>query len=77
MYGRYSDNCQKYVQPFSPAVSCANESYNMNSPTTSLATVVSSYSYTCVRVLAATTIQGWHLSCSEFLTAWHLFEEIQ
>ena len=40
--------CQYFAQPLSPAVIHGNKSYNTNSPSTSLVTVVRKYSHTCV-----------------------------
>ena len=39
--------CQWFAQPLSPAVSCGNESYNMNDPSASPVMVVRKYSHVC------------------------------
>ena len=49
--------CQ-YAQPLSPTVSHGNDSYNTNSPSASVVTVIRNNSHTCARagLLAAATI---------------------
>ena len=55
--------CQKYAQPLSPAVSRGNDSYNTNSPSASVVTVIKIIRICgCVpRLLAAATIRGRRL----------------
>ena len=77
--------CQKYTQPLSSAVSCGNESYYTNSPTTSLVTVVRNHSQSC---LCATYTSHSYYSRAAFISLrasscvvtiqWQcLFKEIQ
>ena len=58
--------CQWLAQPLGLAVSCGNKSYNTNSPSASLVTVVRKHPHVCVPcVLSTATIRGKHLFCSE------------
>ena len=85
--------CQLYAQPLSPAVSCGNDSYNTNSPSASVVTIVRnlSYMYTCVCAMfssrgyysrAAFTAFRSSGLCSYYLRVatirgWCLFEEMR
>ena len=43
--------CQLCVQPLSPAASYGNDSYNTNSPSASVVTVVRNHSHTCMHAV--------------------------
>ena len=60
----------KSIMPLSPAVSRRNDSYNTNSPSTSVVTIVKNHSHTCTRV----TNRGWRLFRSELRIVQLLFE---
>ena len=51
--------CQWYAQLFNPAVSQGNDSYNTNSPSTSMVTVVRNCSHTCAHATYAS--HGYYL----------------
>ena len=52
-------HCQQYVQPLSPAVSRCNDSYNTNSPSASVVTIIRNHSHMCAR--AAFTSRSYYL----------------
>ena len=51
-------HCQEYAQPLSPAVSRGNGSYNTNSPSASVVTIIRNHSHTCACV--AFTSRGYY-----------------
>ena len=77
--------CQQLAQPLSPAVSRGNELYSMNSPSTSLVSVVrSQLAHVCMRHVSS---QGYSLrtvfislrasECVAIVRGRHLLEKIQ
>ena len=52
-------HCQQYVQPLSLAVSRCNDSYNTNSPSASVVTIIRNHSHMCAR--AAFTSRSYYL----------------
>lgn len=78
------------MQPLSSSFSRSKDAYNTNGPSASRVSIIRNYShmcehaaypnhaavYTLVCVLhqSVTTVQGWHLFCSELLIVWLLFE---
>ena len=62
-------HCQQYTQPLSPVVSHENDSYNTNSSSASVVTIVRNHSHTCAHAMF--TSRGYY-SRAAFIKSFRL-----